>query len=346
LAVALAVVLARPAAAHDPFEVTTDAHIAGERLDLQVLMSFRTAARICLGAPAPPDAFVAFRARFDACVLGFYRLSDGGQALPLRDARIELTGGDEVDMRLSYARPRRGPLRFDAPYLARLADPAAGILLTLTGERAVLGQALLRADAATVELPLEPAAPARWPLFRDFLRLGVRHILTGWDHLLFLAGLLLVCRRLRSAAAIITCFTAAHSITLALAALHLVVLPPRLVETVIAGTIMFVGVENVLRRGEPRARPALAFGFGLVHGLGFAGALEQAGLGANGSSIAVPLVAFNLGVEIGQLAVAAFLLSLFRALRSWPRFARRGTLVASLAVAAAGLYWLVVRAFG
>ena len=336
--------LARPAAAHDPFEVTTDARITGERLDLHVMMSFRTAERICLAGSTPQR----LTGGIGSCARGLYRLTDGGQPLPLQRAYGGLNDADAVEMELSYARPRRGPLRFEATFLARLSDPSAGVLLTVTGERSVLGQALLRPDAATVEVPLEAAAPApaRWSLFREFLRLGVRHILTGWDHLTFLAGLLLVCRRLRSAAAIITCFTAAHSMTLALAALNLVVLPPRPVETVIAATIMFIGVETVLRRGEPRARPAVAFGFGLVHGLGFAGALKEAGLGQGGSPIAVPLVAFNLGVEIGQLAVAVFLLSLFRALRSWPPFARRGTLVASLAVAAVGLYWLVVRAFG
>ena len=109
---------------------------------------------------------------------------------------------------------------------------------------------------------------------------------------------------------------------------------------------MFVGVENIVRGEEPRGRALLTFGFGLVHGLGFAGALRETGLGKLGTSIVGPLVGFNLGVEVGQLAVAAALLGLLWRLRRIPAFERRVTPVASAAVAAAGLVWLVGRASG
>ena len=106
---------------------------------------------------------------------------------------------------------------------------------------------------------------------------------------------------------------------------------------------MFVGAENLVRGDEPRGRWVLTFAFGLLHGLGFAGALKEIGLGAAGTSIAGPLIAFNLGVEIGQLAVAAPLLALLWKLRALPPFARHGARVISLIVAVVGLVWLVRR---
>jgi hypothetical protein len=112
----------------------------------------------------------------------------------------------------------------------------------------------------------------------SFLSLGVHHILTGYDHLLFLFALLVVSRGFLAAAKIITAFTLAHSITLAAATLNLVNVSPRIVEPLIAASIVFVGVENLVRRGEAKGRWLLAFAFGLVHGLGFAGAWSWARL--------------------------------------------------------------------
>jgi hypothetical protein len=102
-------------------------------------------------------------------------------------------------------------------------------------------------------------------------------------------------------ALVITCFTLAHSVTLGLAALDFVTLSPRLVEPLIAASIVFVGVENLLRRDDPRGRWALTLAFGLIHGFGFAGVLKDAGLGSSGAALLVPLFSFNLGVELGQV---------------------------------------------
>ena len=115
--------------------------------------------------------------------------------------------------------------------------------------------------------------------FTNFLCLGVKHILTGYDHLLFLFGLLLVARGFFSSLGIITSFTIAHSITLAVATLHLVQIPSRIVEPLIAASIVFVGAENLLRGDIPQARRVVPFGFGLIHGFGFASALREAGVG-------------------------------------------------------------------
>jgi hydrogenase/urease accessory protein HupE len=225
----------------------------------------------------------------------------------------------------------------------------AGVVLTATGARTFLGQKVLRPDDTILEIPItaeaEAAGTPPLPGFRRYARLGVEHILTGVDHLLFLLGLLVACRRFRTVAAIVTCFTVAHSVTLALAALDVVTLSSRVVEPLIAATIVFVGAENLVRGDEPRGRWLLAFVFGLVHGLGFAGALKEIGLGAGGTSIAGPLVAFNLGVELGQLAVAAPLLFVIWKLRRLPWFSRHGARAVSLIVAAVGLVWLAQRLF-
>lgn len=191
-----------------------------------------------------------------------------------------------------------------------------------------------------VETPSRPA-PSTWL----FLNLGVRHIWSGYDHLLFLFGLLVVCRTLRSTVGIISCFTLAHSLTLALATFNLVNLPTRLVEVMIAASIAFVGIENLLRRGaEPKHRWAVTFVFGLIHGFGFASVLRQLGLGGDGAhGIALPLFSFNLGVEVGQIALALVVLPVIWKLRKNETFIKRGVPVLSAVVAGTGLFWLLER---
>jgi hydrogenase/urease accessory protein HupE len=180
--------------------------------------------------------------------------------------------------------------------------------------------------------------------FLAFIKHGVQHIWTGYDHLLFLFALLVVCRSFRSIVAIVSCFTVAHSITLALATLNIVHLPSRFVEPAIAASIVFVGVENLLRRGEePRGRWALTFAFGLIHGFGFASVLRELGVGGGAYGVAMPLFTFNLGVELGQVAVAAAVLPIIWQLRKHEWFVHRGVPVMSAVVALAGLYWLFQR---
>jgi len=174
----------------------------------------------------------------------------------------------------------------------------------------------------------------------SFFLLGVHHILTGYDHLLFLLALLLGGGSLVSLFSIITAFTLAHSATLALAALHLVVLPDRLVESMIAASITWVALENLLPVRLASRRWLVSFLFGLVHGFGFASALGPLELPPR--RLAGALFAFNLGVEAGQAAVIAVVLPALVWVRNrqWePRFVR----VTSLALAAVGLAWLLER---
>jgi HupE / UreJ protein len=114
-------------------------------------------------------------------------------------------------------------------------------------------------------------------------------------------------------------------------------------EPLIAASIAFVGVENLVRRGQPKGRSVLTFGFGLVHGFGFASVLREAGVGTSGRSLVLPLFSFNLGVELGQLAVVAVLLPLLWKLRTRPAFARHGVSVVSVVVVLLGGYWLLRR---
>ena len=205
------------------------------------------------------------------------------------------------------------------------------------------------ADSVTVELDAAPhLAEEKTTSFGAFLRLGIEHILTGYDHVLFLFGLLIVTRTFGASLKIITCFTIAHSITLAVATLNLVHLPSRFVEPMIAASIVYVGAENIFRDGKPKGRWLLTFAFGLVHGFGFATVLREMGVGREGTRLAVPLVSFNLGVEVGQIAIAALVLPLplVWKLHDRPVFVRRWVPACSGIVVLLGGYWFVQRLWG
>lgn len=180
--------------------------------------------------------------------------------------------------------------------------------------------------------------------FGDFLRLGVRHILTGADHLIFLLGLLLVCLRLRAVVVIITSFTLAHTVTLVCSTLNVVSVSSRLVEPLIAITIMAVGLENLLRRDSLKRRAAFAFVFGLIHGFAFAGVLRNLLAGQAGTGLFLPLFSFNLGVEMGQIALAFVVMPILWWLRRSPHFERFGIPGLSALIALIGFYWLIERA--
>jgi hydrogenase/urease accessory protein HupE len=185
-----------------------------------------------------------------------------------------------------------------------------------------------------------PSNRAAGPGFLAFLRMGIEHILTGYDHLVFLFGLILVGGRVRSLVGVVTAFTVAHSITLALAALDVWSPPPRVIEPAIALSIAYIGFENFfVKSAEKRWR--ITFPFGLVHGFGFAGALREIELPR--AQIPVALVSFNLGVEVGQLAVMAIVLPVVLFLRKREWFKSRAVKVLSVAVTGAGVVWFVER---
>lgn len=179
----------------------------------------------------------------------------------------------------------------------------------------------------------------------QYLKLGFTHILPkGLDHILFVLGIFLLSPRLKWIVAQVTAFTIAHSITLGLTIYGFVSLSPRIVEPLIALSIVYVAVENVITSELKPWRVAVVFLFGLLHGMGFAGVLSELGLPR--SEFFTALVTFNVGVEAGQLtviALAALLLGQWFRDRAWYR--RRVVIPVSLAIAATGLYWTIQRTF-
>ena len=233
-------------------------------------------------------------------------------------------------------------------------DPRHSALLRVSAGGRTLTEELVR-GAESFEWKLGLAAPASLGLL-DYLEKGVEHIYTGYDHIAFVIGLLLVAAIRREPEGwavrpfglaapyvlkVVTAFTLAHSLTLILAGLDVIQLPSRFVESAIAASIVFIAVENMAPR-EARHRWAVAYLFGLVHGLGFAAMLRPI-LPANG--VVVPLLMFNVGVELGQLSIVAALLPLLLlfARAGARRYRRVVVLGGSAAVALLGFLWLVER---
>jgi hydrogenase/urease accessory protein HupE len=185
-----------------------------------------------------------------------------------------------------------------------------------------------------------------WRSFREYLWHGVMHILTGYDHLLFIVALVIGTVSFWEMVKVIAAFTIAHSLTLALCVFGLVRLPTYVVEPVIALSIIYVSLENALRpqRAHSRVRLAVAFGFGLIHGLGFAGGLLDAMTGLPALGIWIALVAFSLGVEIGHQLVVLPLFALLSLSREKINVSQYDCLrrYGSVLVGCGGAYYLVV----
>lgn len=188
------------------------------------------------------------------------------------------------------------------------------------------------------------AAETAGSVFLRFIVQGFEHIIPkGMDHIVFVLGLFFFSIQMRPLLVQVTSFTVAHTVTLALAALGIVTLPPELVEPLIAASIVFVAVENIVRPQLGVWRTAVVFFFGLLHGLGFASVLGE--LGGGQAHFVSRLIGFNIGVEIGQLAViaVAFLLVGWFARAEWYR--RTIAIPASLIIALIGVHWVMDRVF-
>ncbi len=228
--------------------------------------------------------------------------------------------------------------------LAGLAGGFVDVLVRVEDEH---GNRLTRvASGALTEIPLSPGAAGTW----DRLALGVGHILGGADHLLFVAGMILLVRGWRRLVATITAFTVAHSITLGMTVLDVVRVPGPPVEAFIALSIVYLAFE-ILRRTDDAAGSAkpwtMAFAFGLMHGFGFAGALLDTGLA--GRDIPMTLLLFNVGIEIGQIAFAAACgVVLWTAYRLLDTPARRARLdhAAAYGLGAVASFWVIERVVG
>jgi len=227
-------------------------------------------------------------------------------------------------------------------------DAAIGWYLVQVVNEGIEGSASQWLDVGKESKPFAIAAPPPAPTIgatvRQYVVLGYEHILPkGLDHILFVLGLFLMSTRWRPLLAQVTAFTVAHSITLGLAIYGAVSLKSTIVEPLIAASIVYVAVENVLAKELHKSRIAIVFCFGLLHGLGFAGVLHELGLPR--SQFLPALLSFNLGVELGQLSVIALAFLAVGWLGSRPWYRSRIVIPASLGIAAVGLYWTIQRIF-
>ena len=321
------------------FQASTAAHDPGlSALDVRVLPD-RVVATLSL---APGDARLLVSERGDALeaiALDSIEVVLDGARLPGRveSRSTESETGGSVVLAFDGRIGARLTVRSSVPL--RLARGHRELLTVRGPDGALLAERMLDDREGTVHLTMAPSGSA---LASQFFTLGLRHILAGYDHLVFLAALLLGVRRMTSVVKTVTSFTVAHSLTLALAVLGFVRLPAAIVEPLIATSIVVVGLENLLR-SENDSRWKLTFAFGLVHGFGFAGALQELGIGAGGIGIAVPLGTFNAGVEVGQIAVATAIWPFVGRLDQAPLARLQLARVCSLLVVIPGAYWLVAR---
>ena len=263
------------------------------------------------------------------------------RTLPLTATAVRATG-ENVTVTLT-APAARGTVTVQSTLFPD--DTLHKTFLNLYRDQTLAGQYAL--DRTQTTATLDAPREATTQVILTFIREGVRHIFIGPDHILFVLALVLLGGRPRTQVKIITAFTAAHSVTLALATLNVVQLPDRLVESVIALSIVVVGLHDLRALQNPTRttrdpRAALAFAFGLIHGFGFASVLREQALPPDAA--AWSLAAFNIGVETGQLCIllaAAAALTLLR--RAGPRVTRAGLRVTAAAITATGGVWFLQR---
>jgi hydrogenase/urease accessory protein HupE len=348
---------AAPALAHQSSTSFSTIRIAADgEIDYSLALSTRDLFE-ALGLESDRDATEAeIRAGEDRLfeyVLARVRLSgESGNPCDVERHGISFPPGSErrVALHLTAHCPSPGKVFIDYELFFDI-DPAHTGWATIT-QGGVSGEHRFKKGLTRRELAVQGGLG-----LLDFIGSGVEHIFTGYDHLAFLIGLLLVAAIRRREGGgweprglkpgivyvvrIVTAFTVAHSITLIAAALGWISLPTRFVESAIAASIVYVALENVVR-GDPKGRWVLTFLFGLVHGLGFASLLANI---LPPRQVVVPLLAFNLGIEIGQLSIVALLYPVLHltSKRAPDRYRRVVILGGSVVIGLLGLLWLVER---
>lgn len=366
VAIALVAVLlaAPPAAAHKPSDSYLALEVNGAAVSGQWDIALRDLDH-AIGLDADDDGALTWgevRGRHDAIAayaLSRLRIDRAGRRCDLAPVQhLVDTHSDgaytvlRFDARCAAA---EGPLSIGYALFFDLDPQHRGLLRLAGAERTVT--AVFGPDSPPLQI--DAGSATSWQQLRQFVAEGVWHIWAGFDHLLFLLALLLpaVLRyqdgrwqpvaRPREAVAevvkVVTAFTLAHSATLCLATLGWIDPPARLVEPVIAASIVLAALNNVYPV-VTRGLWAVAFGFGLIHGMGFAGALRDLGLPTD--TLLLALFGFNVGVELGQLAVVAAFLPLALMLRGTRSYRLAALQFGSVAVAATATLWLFERAFG
>ncbi len=273
---------------------------------------------------------------------------DGADLRPVAPGSVNYDDQNNAHVEFNYQPAPKRQLLMQSKFLAWLQDGHQQHVTVRDAAGKQIAEKMLRRDddqvLANVGEPgaAEASSGQTGSTFSDFFKLGVEHILTGYDHLLFLFALLAVTHSFWPAIKIVTFFTVAHSITLACAGLNLVDLPSSFVEPFIAATIVYVAIENLIRGDHPKGRQWLTFGFGLIHGFGFASVLRELDISSGNSGILLPLLSFNLGIEAGQIAVASIVLPLIWWLNNKP-YADKFLKGCSALVCLVGAYWFIER---
>lgn len=364
LLLAAALLWAPAAFAHKASDSYLNLAVDGQRIEGRWDIALRDL-ELAVGLDADGDGALTWdevRARhaaIEAYALSRLKLSSGGAACPLEVTQQLVdshTDGAYTVMMLRGACPAPvDTLAVGYTLLAELDPQHRGLLALRHAGSGAASSAILGPDNPRQALRL--AAPDRWTQFAEYVKQGVWHIWIGFDHILFLLSLLLPAvllyrdrqwvgrEGLRSAAMdvvrVVTAFTLAHSLTLTLAALGVLALPSRLVESAIAASVIVAALNN-MRPLYQRGRVLFAFGFGLLHGFGFASVLADLGLPQG--ALLLSLVGFNLGVELGQLAIVAVFLPLAWWLRKGLFYRRVIMLGGSAAIALVAAVWLLERA--
>lgn len=360
--------------AHSPFDCNARVAVSEESIEATVTVGTGLAAELIKGSGVTslPTTGVGTGTILPIELANrFFEIESAGKQINVSSVRV-LSDGLEALFVVTFPRPDSSDIRLHARFARQLPPSSFSALIVTDDNNQMLGSHIVKLGSETLEfrLPQLPGAVVEstavtnnastlstttiastapitkpQPAFADYFQMGVHHILTGPDHLLFLCGLLVVSRKFGGTLAIITSFTLAHSVTLALAALNVISISAKIIEPLIAVSIIFVGFENFRKGDGMKARCWLAFCFGLIHGFGLAEALRDAGLGSTVSAMATGLVSFNIGVELGQLTVAAVFLALLWQLRKFKPVERYSTQTISIIVIALGSWWLVERTF-
>ncbi|MCW5552336.1 MAG: HupE/UreJ family protein [Verrucomicrobiae bacterium] len=351
--------------AHEPGLSSAVVRLFSDKLEAQLTFALKDAHDLA-GLDGNQDGeiseeeFAAGQERLGKLVADAFEVHFDDTPAHASDIRCQMDENNNADVFLIIPGHKFSRLTIRSKMIADLRLDHRQYFLLQNPGGIVLAERLLGASSDTVKIHVDPETadslfdeapytdtPATvaeaQSSFRQFLVLGIEHILVGYDHLLFLLALLIVARDWLSSLKIITCFTIAHSITLALATFELVQVGGRWVEPLIAVSIAYVGLENIWRRGDPHGRWRLTFAFGLIHGFGFASVLQDMNVAARPGGVAMPLFAFNLGVEVGQIIIAAVVLPIFWKLRTHPVFVARWIPVCSAIVALAGAWWFIER---
>lgn len=272
-------------------------------------------------------------------------LTVGGRAVVLSVERIDIGPVGDTTLARRTVLHLTGPTPAGASSLIWTQPRSHGdaiVRVRLAGQDMIEG-GWIKAGEASKAIPLQAAATSKLRMMLDYALIGFTHILPkGLDHILFVLGLYFLGSSWRDLLVQVTAFTLAHSVTLALGLYGVVEVSPRIVEPLIAVSIVYVAVENMLTERLTPWRPAIVFLFGLVHGMGFAGILRDADL--QPASYLAALVAFNLGVELGQVAVIALAwMATGYWFRAKPWYRSRVVLPASVLIALCGVGWTIER---